>query len=161
MRTLSILYILIILSCQNSDNQKKITNARGVLANNSSGTQQMTDSLNKIYQNTNFKNHPYCNKENLAILETELKQQGGQSSPEVAVNYAVDLLKAGDIDKSLEIFQMLKKSLPNMNKINDDNRKFYEIFAIACMRKGEVDNCIENHSSESCLLPIKGKRNTH
>ncbi len=157
MRTLSILFILIILSCQNSDNQKKNNKAGGVLAKKENGTKQMVDSLNHIYNKTNFRNHPYCNKENLALVEMELKQSGGNTSPDVAINYAIDLLKAGDTEKALEIFYRVTSSLPQLNEINDNTKKLHEIYAVTYMRQGEIDNCIENHTSESCLLPIKGK----
>ncbi len=98
-----------------------------------------------------------CRKPCLTRLEKELQQHGGNLPPNEAINYAIDLFKAGNTERALEIFQMLKNSIPNLNEINDQTKKFYEIFAITFMRKGEVDNCIENHSSESCLMPIKGK----
>jgi tetratricopeptide (TPR) repeat protein len=157
MRTFSILFLLIIISCQNPDNKKKHARAGSIPAKNNNGTQQMIDSLNKIYQNTNFRNHPYCNEENLLLVEKELQQNGGKSSPDAAVNYAIALLKAGNTEKSLEMFRRLLISIPNLKEINDMTKKFHQLHAVTFMRKGEIDNCIENHSSESCLLPIMGK----
>lgn len=154
-KAFSIVFILLFLSCQHTGNQQ--TNPKPAPIQAGNGTSQMIDSLAKIYQNTDFRNHPYSSKESLALFEKELEQKGGNTSPDIALNYAVALLRAGNTDRSLEIFEKLKSSVPQLQEVNNETKKFHEINAICFMRKGEIDNCIENHSSESCLMPIKGK----
>lgn len=37
------------------------------------------------------------------------------------------------------------------------SRKYNELLAIAWLRLGETENCIQFHSSESCIMPVQGK----
>jgi hypothetical protein len=42
--------------------------------------------------------------------------------------------------------------------VTEDHRHYSEIlksYAVAYLRMGERQNCISNHSAESCILPIK------
>lgn len=68
------------------------------------------------------------------------------------------LLQAGDNEAALAAFdrvdrliQTLGISQPAINSINLQLNR-----ALAYLRQGELRNCLTNHTSQSCLLPIEG-----
>jgi hypothetical protein len=118
---------------------------------------RMIDSLNAIYNRTDFRMHPYASAERLAIMEKEMAAAGGQISPKQQFGYAYELLKAGRSQEAARLFDQVIQSVPTLGEINEKTKGIYEILAIAHMRIGEQENCILNHSGESCLFPIQGK----
>jgi hypothetical protein len=65
------------------------------------------------------------------------------------------LLKLGKTRAAIELLEELTK---NEMVINGSFRKeIQKDLALAYLRLGEQDNCISNHSSESCIFPIQGK----
>ena len=70
--------------------------------------------------------------------------------------YCQELLNAGYTDSSIvEILYLLDKVGRDYPKITQTKKPIYDLLGIAYMRKGEQENCIENHSSESCIVPIE------
>jgi hypothetical protein len=117
----------------------------------------MIDSLQAIYQRANFNGHPYASAERLKLFEEQYKEAPDQSDLNLQLQYATTLLRAGNTERAIQNFKKILLDYPDLNTINENTKKMHEIYAITLMRKGEIDNCIENHSSESCLLPIQGK----
>lgn len=56
-----------------------------------------------------------------------------------------------------ELQNLLKQSGISEGDINEGTKPIFEKLAIAYLRTGEQDNCISNHSGESCIVPIQGK----
>ncbi|HMH21426.1 MAG TPA: FG-GAP-like repeat-containing protein [Puia sp.] len=68
---------------------------------------------------------------------------------------AFTLVKLGQEKKAVEIFRVLVEK----TKDNRYDRLYYDAqreLALAYLRMGERNNCISNHSSGSCIFPIKG-----
>lgn len=120
------------------------------------GTEQMVDSLEDIYRTIDFTNHPYSNEEALRIMDQKIAQGEIKNSMQSYLDYGVLLMKAGKNDKAITTFDNLLSLAPNLKDVNDTTAKLHRMRAIIYMRKGEVDNCVINHNSESCLFPIKG-----
>ncbi len=148
------LFALFFFQCKQELSEKSSSTISDV---RSSGTLAMIDSLELIYKKTNFRNHPYASTERLRVLETQLKQVASANDPNIQLQLATSLLRAGKNEEAISIFEKLLQTYPVLKEVNAQTKKFYDIYAITLMRKGEVDNCIENHSAESCLLPIQGK----
>ena len=73
------------------------------------------------------------------------------------LQWAKELLRAGE---TLEALNALKTIDPLLQTKNDDQKHLKIealdfIKAIAFLRQAEQDNCLENHTSESCILPIR------
>ena len=74
------------------------------------------------------------------------------------VEYAVELLKAGDNRGAIELFNSLLEYIKQNNVQLDPEtkRNFYSMIGITYMRYGEIENCVQNHNHQSCFIPIAG-----
>ena len=69
------------------------------------------------------------------------------------------LLVHGDAAGAEQRFREVKQGIGREPSLADDHQLYRlvrEYLAIACLRRGEQDNCVMHHTSQSCLLPIRG-----
>ncbi len=71
------------------------------------------------------------------------------------LDYVLVLLLKGENEKCIEIIDAFLKQ-NRFDTINKESLFFYKVKALAYLRKGEITNCIDNHSGQSCIMPIKG-----
>jgi hypothetical protein len=74
-----------------------------------------------------------------------------------SIEYAVELLKSGNTSEAINLFEQVIQYL-EQNKIPLDlatKRNIYSYVAIAYLRAGEIENCVQNHTHQSCFIPIK------
>lgn len=90
-----------------------------------------------------------------AIRESEEFLGGGNWRQRLKAHHTLAQLWAyqGDMDKAIEHFQAAL-AITVSNNLNDLQPALQEKLAIAYMRKGEVQNCLENHNARSCIFPI-------
>lgn len=71
---------------------------------------------------------------------------------------AHELLTAGKVREAAERFIQIKKQVAENSSLFDSNFAITikKLLASAYLRLGEQENCISNHTSESCLMPIRG-----
>ncbi len=71
--------------------------------------------------------------------------------------YAVESLNSGNPDEAIAVLTTIMQAT-NLTTatMNEQNKLFFDQLAISYMRKGEQENCANNHNAESCLMPIKG-----
>lgn len=117
----------------------------------------MQDSIQAIYARTDFRQHPYESAQKLVLIEKEIKELGGGLNRRQVFEYVQTLLNAGETERAIASIMKFINSLPNSENIHDENRELYEMLGITFLRKAEQENCIENHSEESCIMPIQGK----
>lgn len=69
---------------------------------------------------------------------------------------AVEWLNAGEYNKSIKLFEsVIKQHESGQFNLNDKSLKqFYELLAVAYLRKGEIENCVHHHNQNSCILPL-------
>ncbi|GLR15858.1 hypothetical protein GCM10007940_04730 [Portibacter lacus] len=83
----------------------------------------------------------------------------GKEMDVLLYDYADELLRAGNIDLSINIFEdflayfTANEILGKVEAVAEVKRKL----AIAYMRKAELENCVSNHNNESCIIPISPK----
>lgn len=69
--------------------------------------------------------------------------------------YAVQLLRSGQSEKaSKEFLELIERRGGLEGGLTPKTKLEYELLAISYLRKGEQDNCIANHNSESCIIPL-------
>ncbi len=87
-----------------------------------------------------------------------IKQQMERANPAekltLQLRYADQLLKAGKNEAAIMEFQDIITQLGD--QLNAQSKPVYELLALAYLRLGEQQNCINTHTSESCILPIQG-----
>jgi len=118
----------------------------------------MTDSIHRIIGGTSFRNHLYESGEKLKLVEAEVLQAeaNGQLSINLYVEYGKTLLEAGRTGEAIATFEKLLEQLPQFKTVTQETKTLHEALAVSYLRLGEQINCQENHSSDSCLFPIKG-----
>lgn len=125
--------------------------------------QQETDTrvlVRNTFSKMNPLTIPYSfNKEKVAIY---LNKLNAEPDPFKKVNlqlqYAYELLLAGNIHESLKQYGEATMFIAtNQMAIGPkEKRDLYSTLAIAFMRQGEIENCVQNHNHQSCFLPISG-----
>src|SRR5262249_7707836 len=101
----------------------------------------------------------YQNRRKAAQLRTRVESEADPIlKGKLLPRYAEQLLKAGETDEAIKQYEALlaleaKSPLP-IWKASPEDKLF--TLAIAHLRQGEQENCLLNHTSDSCLLPIRG-----
>lgn len=152
-----IISLLIFSSCNKTIEQKQEISES--IPSFRSGTLQMIDSIKSIKKNVDFRNHSYESGEKLILIENEVNiaRANNKLNTNLYIEYGMSLLNAGRSDDAINIFEEILELMPANKKITNTTKTLHEVLAISYMRLGEQRNCIENHSNESCLFPIKGK----
>ena len=123
-----------------------------------------SDSMVKLLAQLARKSNPIRNTYVSADRARMLKQQLARTIKpvdrlELLNQYAVELLNAGQTEEALKQFgvweSLAKETAPVLYKSNHQLLKHYQ--ALCYLRLGEQENCIEDHTTESCLLPIQGE----
>ncbi len=70
------------------------------------------------------------------------------------LRYADQILRAGKNEAAIMEIQDVITQL--QDQLNPKTKPVYEVLALAYLRLGEQQNCINSHESESCVLPIQG-----
>jgi len=119
------------------------------------GTHQMADSLQNVLNNYSHQN-PFANSVRLAWLkDIEIPDQ-----PQKKLNYWMALgetqLKTGLTQESIETYQKALTLYEQKPKnFNDQIRyKLLDDIALAYLRLGETQNCLDNPTPASCIIPI-------
>jgi tetratricopeptide (TPR) repeat protein len=121
-------------------------------------TRRMAERLKQIAQHLNPKTNSFASAERVKYLRT-LNPPDPAGKLTVMHHLGEALLHNGQTEEAIAQFkQVLQQATgpyqyrarPNLVRQIRDN------LALAYLRLGEQDNCIIQHSIESCLLPIKG-----
>jgi FG-GAP-like repeat/ASPIC and UnbV len=58
------------------------------------------------------------------------------------------------IDQFEAAYQLLVRNLARHPEFADDKAFMEEILGVAWMRRGELENCVHNHNTETCIFPL-------
>jgi hypothetical protein len=136
-RVIIVVLGLIILSCRkDQENHEK-----------------MVSILAEIQQSNFNKTNPFCPEAEIAFYASSNGLDQNIRRSNVAKHQlAMAYLKAGEEQKAVEI---LEKLIPKATGQFPTEGNFMRgSLAIANMRLGERQNCVRNHTSESCVIPI-------
>lgn len=64
------------------------------------------------------------------------------------------LLLRGDNDECIELINNYLEGNGTV-QVTESNVQFQKVKALAYLRKGEINNCIQNHTGQSCIMPIQ------
>ncbi|SMD37369.1 Repeat domain-containing protein [Reichenbachiella faecimaris] len=120
-------------------------------------TIQMAAELDSLEQKARKNNnYPYFTDNLLHKLEINVHGLPYTMKFGQWLDYVLVMMLKGDNDKCIAVIDKFLDS-NHFDKINKDNVDFYKMKALAHLRKGEIENCIQNHSGQSCIMPIKEK----
>lgn len=123
------------------------------------GTAEMADRLEKLRENINPATNEYANVKRVEYF----KERPEPGRPDHKLQYdsriAQELLYAGKTEEAIALFKDIKQRLEEqeLNAPESFVTTIEELLAISYMRLGEQQNCLLNHSSASCLIPIEGE----
>ena len=125
------------------------------------GTRRMIARLNqsRIEGNENPTEGAYLSNELVEYFIEELEENDDPNQDvHLRFNLAINLLRAGQSVAALEAFESLEMDTKarglNFNPAQVKQLRRYR--ALCWLRMGEQENCLANHTSESCLVPIQG-----
>jgi len=120
------------------------------------GSLQMIDSLDAIYARTDFMMHPYEKDTTIKVFR-QIIANNHRVTPDQVFTMATEFTRGGDPQTGIDLISRLFTAIPISAEMNQNNKKLYDLLAVAHLRQGEVQNCITNHNEESCIFPIQGK----
>jgi len=122
------------------------------------GTRKMAERLRSIVDSENPMNNSFRNRERAAILEEAINKEKEPGLVwEKLPRLAEEQLNAGFPQaalKSLNRFDQLTGSL-KQGLAPRQQQMLLHLRAICHLRVGEQQNCLTNHTIESCLMPIR------
>ena len=118
------------------------------------GHQRMIDTLASLTRSANPQQIYALNTARAAGLEQAIQKESDATKRiQLTYPYASELLASGQLEKATSVLESLIAQLP----LQENTKPFFDLLAITYLRKGEVANCLNNHSDESCILPIRSR----
>nr|MBS0037116.1 CRTAC1 family protein [Saprospiraceae bacterium] len=139
------LWVLLLSGCANEQQIEK---------NPVSGYEQMKDSIQAIYNRTNFTKSIYENDRRVELIEAQLAQSG---TPDMVFNFARELLNSGRTEDAINAIGHIFNQFPEAAEVSAQSKMFHEFLAICYLRLAEQNNCLHHHSAQSCIVPLQGK----
>jgi hypothetical protein len=119
----------------------------------------MVQRLQQLADTLNPNDLPNQNRRKAAQLKAVLADEHDPDlRARLLPKYAEQLLKAGDTEEAIRQYETLL-ALDRKHPLfaTPTERADQQMaLAVAYLRQGEQDNCLLNHNSDSCLLPIRG-----
>jgi hypothetical protein len=123
------------------------------------GTKAMAQRLEKLATEVNPGNSVFFSADRVAIYGPQVKAiQDPVQMLRLLPGLAQDMLNAGQTQDAIDAFASVESlSLRfDTNFLAQNKRIIRRYQAVAQMRLGEQENCLTNHTIDSCLLPIRG-----
>lgn len=123
------------------------------------GTDEMVKRLEELSENVNPRTNEYANVKRLAYYRSLPEPERPDRNIQYHARIAQELLYSGQTEEAIAKFKTIKETLENrdLNAPQSFVSTIEELLAISYIRLGEQQNCLLNHSSSSCLIPIEGE----
>jgi len=162
--------LLIFFQCQSSLKEQNtdiaVCQTGSENINTDPATLGMIEKVKEAVSKIDVLNVPYVlNRKKAELIHEQLLEASGMQKTQLLFNYGNELMRSGRTDQAIEIIggvlEVAEKLEPETPaKKQQKALIIYTIkkqLALAYMRKGEVENCISNHTNESCIMPFSEK----
>ncbi len=123
------------------------------------GTQRMVNRLRELADTADIRVNGFLSLDRSQALAVSLKAAGTnrEALTRIAPQLAMELLRAGQSEAALAQFSEVEAALANAPAAANAELAFQMRMgqAVSSLRLGEQENCIANHSSVSCLFPLR------
>lgn len=154
----SYFFLLICLITQSCSNEKKDSSPEKNSDLSSSPTifdnGNIQDSISLILKNTNFINSTYENSARANALSQQIAIN--PTNMGIHFNFAKETLNKGNTQEAIDHIMQLMDKYPVLSQISNETLIFHKFLGISYLRIAEQKNCQENHTDESCIIPITG-----
>jgi hypothetical protein len=123
-------------------------------------TRKMAALLAKITREADPLRNPFRNAEQAALLRDILaKTTDPQQVLQIRMRLAWQLLDSGEPEGALKQYELVKqRMIEDQVPVEERREPEWLTFQALChLRIGELENCVGNHNSQSCMFPIQGK----
>ncbi len=148
-------------SCKENHSDHPHTNHEGGESTASEGVSPenayMVKMLDSIYQSSD-PSKSYNLNYKMALLYKQKSDAATNISDKSKLLFqcADELLNAGKTQDAISIFEsFLGQAAKENQPMNDISKMIHEKMAIAYLRLGEQQNCVENHTASSCIIPLQ------
>ena len=121
-------------------------------------TLEMVERLREIDARMDVRANPYENPHRAFLFGAEARAATNDADRLNALRrYAIELLNAGASREAVVAFNEVEKLEDQLQVTNKEDRRLTRMYlGTAWLRFGEQQNCLTNHTIESCLLPLRG-----
>lgn len=140
-------------SCCEPDNTKLVSTIK-----QTPGTLRMVQILDSINSHANPQDFLVMNTLRADMIRKKLETEtDGNKRFTYYYQYCIESLNAGNTEEAISVLLQLQQAMhiPTEN-FPAQYKPFFDLLAIAYMRKGELENCAGNHTPQSCIIPIQG-----
>jgi hypothetical protein len=131
----------------------------------SAGTKRMAERLTRISRESDPLTQPFLNRQRAKIFYSLLEQERRAPSAghdvrklfDLQAQYGLELLNSGQTEQAIEEISRFISLLKETRAYGPQNRVLLRNWlATSYLRLGEQQNCLMNHTKDSCLAPIRG-----
>jgi len=149
----SALALLVISACNNTVDPKEDPRF--------DGNRAMVKLLDSLNQNADPDINYYLSGRRAArMMEKKHNYTNGVDIIKWEAKYCFELLNAGSTEEGIKTLTAMINNYPGgpEKALKDpDFKVVFDLLAVGYLRMGENDNCVSNHNSASCILPLKSK----
>lgn len=122
------------------------------------GTLWMAQRLAEMSKTANRAENPYLNEGRVAALQLALqKNPAGSELLRLRFTYGKELLASGKNEEALQEFRWVLETSTRDGTLSGQNKlNLWLNQALCYLRIAELHNCLNNHTAESCIVPIQG-----
>jgi len=123
------------------------------------GTAQMADTLKAIYARAvaNPKDNPFLSRQRADVIQTMVALQTGSRDLDNRFLLAQERVMAGQPREALDELHKLMLDIGlSPDAVTLRNKPMFDLEALAYLRLGEQENCIDNPAANVCILPLEG-----
>ncbi len=123
------------------------------------GTARMADTLKVLYAQglADPMRNIFLNRARADTIQAQLARQTGSAARLSQFHLAQEQLLAGQTREAIAGLESLMHAVGiSPDQITPDSKPFFDLLAIAWLRLGEQENCLNNPSANVCILPLDG-----
>ncbi len=119
----------------------------------------MARELQTIADSVDPKKTPYANERRIEALQRLSPPKDPAKRTFYKFRLAREHLRAGHTREAITLLQQVSRRMAEAPQRYDQSqaRRLKKKLGLAWMRLGEQENCLENHTAKSCILPIQGE----
>jgi len=148
-----ILLVLLTFGIWSCGSEADTSEGKPAVKVTSASHQKMVNVLADIARNAKPMEFYHLNKQRAELLRQQLSANTDPNKKaQLLYTYANELVSSGQTDQAIAQLSPLVTQL----SLKQNTKPFFDLLALAYLRRGEVENCLNNHNEESCVLPIVG-----
>jgi hypothetical protein len=123
------------------------------------GTQRMADTLKALYAQalTNPLGNPFLSRQRADAIRSMITFSSGSSDFDSRFRMAQERLMAGQTRESIDEIQKLMHDAQLADStMSVQTKPIFDLLALAYLRLGEQENCVDNPAANVCILPLEG-----